>query len=137
MPADATDATPASPRHRRLTIALRALQIALAITFAITGGAKVAGAPVTVAAFQIISVGQWFRVVTGLLELAGAALLLIPALAGLGASLLGVVMVGAVATHLLVLHTSPLPPALLLAGLVTVVLARRRDIGGLLSRMRR
>ena len=42
-----------------------------------------------------------------------------------------------VADRLLVLHTSPLPPALLLAGLVTVVLARRRDIGGLLSRMRR
>jgi putative oxidoreductase len=59
-------------------------------------------------------VGQWFRFVTGLLEVPGAILLLIPRLSGLGALLLVGVMLGAVATHLFVIGGSPLGAIILL-----------------------
>ncbi len=56
----------------------------------------------------------------GALELAGAAGLLIPRLAGLAALGLVALMVGATITNLLVLHTSPALPVgyLLVAGLI-------------------
>jgi len=65
--------------------------------------------------FAQIGLGQWFRVVTGVVEIAGAVALLIPGLASLGALWLGGTMIGAVATHVFVLHTSPVP-AIVLGG---------------------
>ena len=63
--------------------------------------------------FEQIGLGQWFRVVTGVVEVTGAVALLIPGLASIGALWLGGTMVGAVATHLFVLHTSPVPAIVL------------------------
>jgi hypothetical protein len=75
--------------------------------------------------------------VTGLLEIAGAVLLLVPALAGVGALLLAGVMVGAVVAHLSVLQTPALAPAMLLAGLLVVVAARRHDVAARLRALAR
>lgn len=96
-------------------IALWVLQVLLAAAFLFFGGSKLAGTEQMVAAYEHIGIGQWFRYVTGLLEMAGAALLLIPALAGLGGVLLACVMAGAAFTHLFVIGGSPLIPFLLLA----------------------
>ncbi len=73
-----------------------------------------------------IGLGQWFRVVTGVVEVSGAVALLIPGLASIGALWLGGTMVGAVATHVFVLHTSPVP-AIVLGLLNAVVVYLRRD----------
>jgi hypothetical protein len=87
---------------------------------------KLKGDPMMVSVFQAIGIGQWFRYLTGGLEVVGALLMLIPALSGLGASLLVVVMIGAVASHLFILGGSPLMAVILLV--VTAIIAwGRRD----------
>ena len=81
-----------------------------------------------------IGIGQWFRYLTGLLEVTGAALLLVPRAAGLGAGLLVPVMLGAILTHLVVLHSSPAMPAVLLVGVLFVAWGRRAQIVAFLQR---
>jgi uncharacterized membrane protein YphA (DoxX/SURF4 family) len=115
-------------RRPAATVALWALQIALAAAIGAAGASKLASAPAMVQLFDAVGVGQWFRYVTGALEVTGAILLLVPALAGLGALLLGGVLTGAVVAHLTVLDTSPLAPLMLLVGLAVVAYARRAQI---------
>jgi uncharacterized membrane protein YphA (DoxX/SURF4 family) len=102
------------------------LQGILATAFLAAGVAKLAGVPFMVDLFTQIGLGQWFRVTTGVVEVAGAVALLVPGLASIGALWLGFTMVGAVATHLFVLHTSPVP-AIVLGLLSTLVVYLRRD----------
>jgi len=113
------DSTVSSPRtavpRRAGTIVLWALQAALAVPFAGGGLLKLTGSPEMVDLFSQIGAGQWLRYLVGALELAGAAGLLVPRLAGLAALGLAGLMVGAAATNLLVLDASPaLPVALML-----------------------
>src|SRR4051812_28582575 len=95
--------------ERIMNVALWILQITAAGMFLMAGFAKLSGNPLMVQMFAAIGLGQWFRYLTGSLELIGAVLLLIPRLSGLGALLLVCVMLGAVATHLFILGGSPLP----------------------------
>jgi hypothetical protein len=75
-------------------------QIALAAMFLAAGGSKLAGAPAMVDLFAAIGFGQWFRYVTGVVEIIAAAALLIPSAASLGAVLLVATMLGAVIANL-------------------------------------
>ena len=102
------------------------LQGILATAFLAAGFAKLVGVPFMVDLFAQIGLGQWFRITTGVVEVAGASALLVPGLASIGALWLGGAMVGAVATHLFVLHTSPVP-AIVLGLLNTLVVYLRRD----------
>lgn len=81
------------------TVALRIFRGLVAAIFLASGGAKHAGAQVMVEVFQKIGIGQWFRIATGLLEVSGGILLLIPRLTFYRAALLLPVMVGAVTAH--------------------------------------
>ena len=60
-------------------VALWALQIVTAAAFFMAGFAKLSGQPMMVETFGKIGIGQWFRYVTGTIEVASAILLLIPA----------------------------------------------------------
>ena len=102
------------------------LQGILAAAFLAAGFAKLAGVPFMVDLFEQIGLGQWFRIATGIVEVAGAIALLVPGLASIGALWLGFTMVCAVATHVFVLHTSPVP-AIVLGVLNAVVVYLRRD----------
>jgi uncharacterized membrane protein YphA (DoxX/SURF4 family) len=95
-------------------IALWVLRILLGAAFVASGGAKLAGVPAMVEMFDKVGAGQWFRIVTGALEVSGGILLLIPRLTFYGAALLLLVMVGAVTAHLTVLGGSPAPALFLL-----------------------
>ncbi len=88
-------------RGRSGVIALWVVQIALAGMFLLAGGSKLLGAPAMVTLFNTIGVGQWFRYVTGLIEVGSAIALLVPSTAVFGALLLVPTMIGAVATELL------------------------------------
>jgi putative oxidoreductase len=68
-------------------------------------------------------------------EVAGAVALLIPGLASIGALWLGGTMVGAVATHLFVLHTSPVPAIVLGLLNALIVYLRRDELVALLRRI--
>ncbi|XIA65330.1 DoxX family protein [Bradyrhizobium sp. TZ2] len=100
----------------------------LAFAFVAAGGAKLYGVPMLVEEFQHIGLGQWFRYVTGGLEILGAILLLLPQRAALGALLLICIMIGAVITHVFVIGGSPVPAIVLLALNAIVVYAKRNQI---------
>ena len=85
-----------------MNVVLWVLQIAAAGMFLMAGFSKLSGNEQMVGMFEAIGVGQWFRYLTGALEVAGAILLLIPRTSGLGALMLAGVMAGAVMTHLFV-----------------------------------
>jgi putative oxidoreductase len=112
-------------RWRPLTGVLWALQIVSAGMFLMAGTLKLAGNPMMVQMFGVIGVGQWFRYLTGAIEVAGAVLLLIPPIAAYGAAVLAVTMVGAVITHLFIVGGSPLIPILLLASTTAIAWTRR------------
>jgi len=74
--------------------------------------------------FSAVGIGQWFRYVTGSLEVGGAIGLFVPALAPFAALLLAVVMVGAILTHLFIVGGSPLMPIALLATTIAIAYLR-------------
>ena len=104
-------ATAPPPTLRRIVLGVRVLLI---LAFAAAGIAKLAGAPQTVQVFDGIGIGQWFRYVTGTVEIIGAVLLLRNAASFFGGLLLATTMVCGVATHLFVIGGNP-APALMLA----------------------
>ena len=110
------------------------LQGLLAAAFLAAGGAKLAGVPMMVQIFDQIGMGQWFRIVTGLVEVAGAVALLVPGFAALGAAWLGATMFFTVLTHFLVLHPSATPAVILLALNALVVWLRRDQLAWVTQR---
>ena len=125
-----TSSTFSSPTQRRIVWGLRIL---LALAFGAAGAAKLAGAPQMVQVFEAIGFGQWFRYVTGVVEVGGAVLLLVPATGFLGGLLLTATMAGAVATHLVLIGGSPVP-AIVLALLSAFVTWRLRPMPQLTAR---
>lgn len=103
-----------------------ALQVVVALAFFAAGSAKLAGVAYMVQLFSHIGIGQWFRIVTGLVEVAGAIALVSPRLAPLGGLWLAATMFFATLTHLFVLHTTPVP-AIVLGLLNLVIVYLRRD----------
>ena len=97
----------------------------VALAFLGAGGAKLAGAAAMVELFDKVGRGQWFRYLTGLLEVAGGIGLLIPRYAFYAAGLLAIVMVGAIIAHVTVLGTSPAAPVVLLVLSGTIAWLRK------------
>jgi uncharacterized membrane protein YphA (DoxX/SURF4 family) len=122
-------------RSRLALIALWGVQVVLAGMFLLAGGSKLAGAAAMVALFDAVGVGQWFRYLTGGIEVVSAVALLVPSLAAFGAVALVATMVGAVATHLFIIGGSPGVPVLLLFGSLIIVWARRDQLSRALSRV--
>ena len=112
-------------RGRWGTAGLWFLQGAAAGLFLFSGTAKLIGHPVMVQLFAAIGVGQWFRYVTGGVEVIGAILLLVPSFALFGALALAVTMAGAIITHLFVVGGNPAVPLVLLGVTGTIARARR------------
>jgi putative oxidoreductase len=119
-----------------MNVGLWILQIGAAGMFLMVGFFKLTGDPQMVGLFDAIGLGQWFRYVTGSLEVLGAVLLLIPRLSGLGALLLMGVMLGAVPTHLFVVGGSPLSAIILLIVTGVVAWGRRQRTMNFLAEIR-
>ncbi|MCQ6564062.1 DoxX family protein [Paenibacillus mendelii] len=84
------------------------LQSFLLVSMAFGGGSKLAGAKNFVEMFESIKLPQWFRVVTGLVQLAGAVGLVIgywyPAIAAWAGIWIGITMLVACFSHFRVKH---------------------------------
>jgi putative oxidoreductase len=117
-------------------IVLWVLQIAAAGMFLMVGFLKLSGNAQLVGLFEAIGLGQWFRYLTGTLEVAGAFLLLIPRTSGLGALMLAGVMVGAVVTHVFIAGGSPLMAIILLVVTGLIAWGRRERTMNLLTGLR-
>src|SRR5437016_3216046 len=114
-------------------VVLWVLQIAAAGMFLMVGFLKLSGNAQLVGLFQAIGPGQWFRYLTGGLEVAGAILLLIPRTSGLAALLLAAVMVGAIITHVFIVGGRPVPAIILLVVTGVVAWGRRQRTMNLLT----
>ena len=119
-----------------MNVGLWILQIGAAGMFLMVGFLKLSGDPQMVGLFDAIGLGQWFRYVTGSLEVLGALLLLIPRLSGLGALMLFGVMIGAVVTHVFIVGGSPLMAIILLIVTGVVAWGRRKRTMNFLAEIR-
>lgn len=102
------------------------LKALLTAAFVAAGTAKLIGAEPMVAVFEAIGWGQWFRTLTGAVEVGAAILLWVPGLQYIGAALLLATMIAAIGFHLLVLGPS-LVPALVLGLIAAFILWVHRD----------
>jgi putative oxidoreductase len=98
---------------RPLDILLWCVRVFLAFVFVNAALAKLTGNAEMVALFTAVGVGQWLRYVTGILELTGAVLIMVPRTRRIGAALLATVMLGALAAHLVILHVPLTTPGVL------------------------
>ena len=119
-----------------VNVVLWVLQIAAAGMFVMVGCLKLSGNAPLVGLFEAIGLGQWFRYLTGTLEVAGAFLLLLPRTSGLGALMLAGVMTGAVVTHVFIVGGSPLGAIILLVVTGVVAWGRRQRTMNLLTGLR-
>ncbi|MEO5928353.1 MAG: DoxX family protein [Candidatus Kapaibacterium sp.] len=126
--------TSEKPQSRVVNILLWIAQILLAAMFIFSGFHKVSGDPIMIGVFEKVGMGQWFRYLTGGLELLAGIGLLIPRFAGISAVVLAVVMVGAVITHIAILGGSFAVPLALMILLAVVAWRRMDGINALLGR---
>jgi uncharacterized membrane protein YphA (DoxX/SURF4 family) len=115
-------------RWRFVTGTVWTLQVLAAAMFLFAGTHKLTNDPTMVQVFGTIGLGQWFRYLTGGIEVVAGVLLLIPSLAVYGAIVLAVTMVGAIVTHLFILGGSAAPAAVLFLATVGIVWIRRRQL---------
>ncbi|MEV4807742.1 DoxX family protein [Nonomuraea sp. NPDC049421] len=91
-----------TPSRPAFIVALWSAQILLGGFIVAMATAKLIGLPSSVETFEAIGWGQWFRYLTGLVELAGGIGMVIPRLAAAAAAGLVGVMVGATVTNLMI-----------------------------------
>lgn len=100
---------------------LLAIKVLLTLAFVAAGFAKLSGQEMMVQTFEAVGVGQWFRYVTGIIEIGAVALLWVKGLQFIGAGLLVCTMAGAVLAHLLIIGPSAVPAAVL--GILSAIVA--------------
>lgn len=111
------------------------LRLLLGAAFLAAGGAKLAGVPMMVQTFEGIGIGQWFRYLTGAIEVAGAVMLFLPATRILGAAALACTMLGAILTHLVIIGGTAVPAGVLLVLLLAFLALHRSDLAELKARL--
>lgn len=127
-------ALPTQGQSKAKNIVLWIVQLGTAGMFLMASYAKLSGAPMMVQMFNAIGIGQWFRYLTGGIEVVGAVLLLIPALSGVGGLLLLPTMIGAVLTHLFILGGSPTAAVILLLSSAIIAWGRKERTLALIGR---
>jgi uncharacterized membrane protein YphA (DoxX/SURF4 family) len=125
MVSESRDARHETQTGKAANAALWLLQALVALAFLGAGSAKLMGDATMVSMFDSIGIGQWFRFLTGGLEIVGALMLLTRFTAPIGALLLACVMIGAVVVHLTVMHNSPAGPVVLFVLASVIVWGRR------------
>ncbi|MEB1527525.1 DoxX family protein [Xanthomonas sp. WHRI 7945] len=132
--------TSSFPNHApsgRLTRGLSwTLRIFAAVAFLAAGGAKLAGVPMMVEVFDHIGLGQWFRIVTGVIEVIGAIALLLPATVAFSGAWLAAMMFVAAGVHLFVIGGSPIPAIVLMLVTATVAWLHRGHFATVLRTVR-
>jgi len=97
-------------------------RVAVALVFLSVGSEKFGSHGPWIRVFARIGFGDWFRYLTGVMQVGGALLLLVPPLVTFGTIVLGCTMVGAIIANIFILHTglAAIIPSLLLAAVAFV-----------------
>ena len=103
------------------------LRLGVAAVFFSVGTSKFGAHSSWIKTFDQIGLGQWFRYVTGMLQVAGAVLVLIPRTFLLGIGILACTMAGAVTVWLVVFHApdNAIIPAIILIALAAIAFQGR------------
>src|SRR5476651_1013214 len=107
MNAQTTTLSNGTETSKALNVTLWVAQVGVAAMVLMAGANKLSGNEQMVGMFQAIGFGQWFRYLTGSIEVIGGILLLVPSLTGIGGLITTGVFVGAVATHLFLIGGNP------------------------------
>ena len=113
------------PASKGRRISVTGLSVLVAAVFLLAGTTKLYGTEKMVEMFTKIGFGQWFRYLTGSLEIIGGIGLLTRRYAFYAALLLVPVMVGAVITHLAVIGGNPAAAIVLLVLSATIAYLRK------------
>jgi putative oxidoreductase len=105
------------------SLAARAL---VAVAFIVAGSANLAGTPSAIEMFKAVEGGQWLRYLAALVEVAGAAMLLLPGLIGLGALLLAATMFCVLLGHIFGLGDTPVDTVVLFVASSAILWFHRR-----------
>ena len=129
----------ATPRGRRARIALRGLQIVLALFYAVASALpKLIAHPSAAESFEEMGWGSAGMYAIGVLELAGAVALLIPVLQSVAAVALSALMVGAFVVQMTYFDGEyAVTPLILILPLALIAWARRGSNAELLRLVRR
>ena len=115
-------------RARSDSMVVWTISVLLAAVFATTGIAKLVGfEPIGLQAAAMDGFPQWIRVVVGIVEVAGAVLLLVPAIAAFAAAMLAFLMVPAAITQWVSGEPGVLFPVVML--ILLLLVAWRRNPG--------
>jgi uncharacterized membrane protein YphA (DoxX/SURF4 family) len=109
-------------------IVLWVLRCLAAAIFLSAGVMKLIGAPMLVAEFDLVGLGQWFRYFTGAVEIAGGVLVLIPSVSWLGAIVLLAVDGGALVAQITAIHMDWVHTVVIGAILGALLYLQRRAI---------
>ena len=101
-------------------------KVLVSAAFLGAGASKLAGVEMMVATYDQIGFGQWFRYVTGIIEIGSVILLWLSSKQVFGAALLVCTMFGAVLVHYFILGPSAVP-AIVLGLLSAYILYFYRD----------
>ncbi|MEU1937121.1 DoxX family protein [Streptomyces coeruleorubidus] len=137
-PAGVVVAESATARGRRARIALRGLQVLLALFYGIASALpKLIAHPSAAESFEKLGWGSAGMYTIGALELAGAVALLIPLLQSVAAMALGALMVGAFVVQITVMGGQyAATPLILIVPLALIAWARRGHNAELLRLLR-
>ncbi|MFI8168904.1 DoxX family protein [Streptomyces sp. NPDC085931] len=129
----------ATPRGRRARIALRGLQVLLALFYALASALpKLIGHESAAQSFDELGWGSAGMYTIGVLELAGAVALLIPVLQSVAAIALSLLMVGAFVVQIAVFDGEyAATPLILIVPLALIAWARRGHNADLVRLLRR
>lgn len=110
------------------TIMLWVLRVLIAALFLFAAFMKLSGQAMMVQEFDVVGLGQWFRVFTGILELAGAVAVVIPSVSAFGAALLLLVDIGAFFAQVFVIRMDWIHTIVIGAVLAALVFMQRAQI---------
>jgi uncharacterized membrane protein YphA (DoxX/SURF4 family) len=116
------------------TVAIWVLRGLVAALFFFAAAMKLSGQPMMVAEFETVGLGQWFRIFTGLVEVAGGVLLLVPALSVIGAVILLGVDAGAFVAQLTAIHMDVVHTFVIAAVIAGLIYLQRGQLRALLGR---
>lgn len=106
-------------------VGLWGLRTLIALAFVFFGIMKLSGRPAMVAEFDVVGLGQWFRYLTGCLELIGGLAVLVPAVSVFGAILLLLVDNGAFVAQVAILHMDWIHTIVIAALIVLLIYLQR------------
>lgn len=117
--------------RRPRNVGLWGLRIVLGLAFLFFAFMKLSGQPKMVSEFEIVGLGQWFRYLTGMLELVGGLAILTPRISVFGAILLLLVVCGAFVAQVVILHMDWIHCVVIADLLSLVIYLQRRHVRAL------